>query len=307
MSSILDALRKLEEAETPSPGGGAPFEERSRRLPLAIAAVVIAFVAGAGVAFWVRRERASAPAKPVEVATPRAPAAAPPPTPPPSVAPVKPVEVAAAPVAVAPAPAAAPAPPAPPAPPPVAATPEPPAPVARDAAPAPPPAAPPAPEVEVALRPATPTAPPTDIAADPPRGHVIEPPAARRVERAAPAAHAAAPEPVAPTPPPPAPEATAPATPPEPAPVVAAREPEPAPPPPDVLPGPPIGAPAIGVNVLVYSRTPSRRTVALTIGDAGMVTLHEGESAADVEVVRILSDRVHVRYGGQTFSVRAVP
>jgi len=63
----------------------------------------------------------------------------------------------------------------------------------------------------------------------------------------------------------------------------------------------------IGVNVLVYSRTPARRTVALTIGDVGMVTLHEGESAADVEVVRILSDRVHVRYGGQTFSVRAVP
>ena len=32
-----------------------------------------------------------------------------------------------------------------------------------------------------------------------------------------------------------------------------------------------------------------------------------GESAADVEVVRILSDRVHVRYAGQTFAVRAVP
>jgi type II secretion system (T2SS) protein B len=136
---------------------------------------------------------------------------------------------------------------------------------------------------------------------------VIEPPAPRRVEHPAPVAHAPAPEPAPPPPVAPAPEPIAPATPPEPAPAVAARAPEPPPPPPDVLPGPPAGAPAIGVNVLVYSRTPSRRTVALTIGDAGMVTLHEGESAADVEVVRILSDRVHVRYGGQTFSVRAVP
>src|SRR5439155_24218807 len=85
---------------------------------------------------------------------------------------------------------------------------------------------------------------------------------------------------------------------------------EPEPPPPvaeDVVPTtPPPGAPTIAINFLVYSRVPERRTVALTIGGAGMVTLHEGEAAADVEIARILSDRVHVRFAGVLYSVKAI-
>jgi hypothetical protein len=69
----------------------------------------------------------------------------------------------------------------------------------------------------------------------------------------------------------------------------------------------PAGAPQITINFLAWSRTPDRRTVTLTIGDAGMVTLHEGESASDFEVARILPDRVHVRWGGRLYAVRATP
>jgi len=36
-----------------------------------------------------------------------------------------------------------------------------------------------------------------------------------------------------------------------------------------------------------------------------MATLHEGERAGDIEVARILADRVHVRWGGGLFSVQA--
>ena len=111
--------------------------------------------------------------------------------------------------------------------------------------------------------------------------------------------------------PPPAPPPQAKPPPPEP---LAAIPPEPAgaPPPPqpveDVVPTrPPAGAPQVFVNFLAYSRAAERRTVTLTIGDAGMVTLHEGEAAANVEVVRILADRVHVRHAGQLYAVKAVP
>jgi len=34
-----------------------------------------------------------------------------------------------------------------------------------------------------------------------------------------------------------------------------------------------------------------------------MVTLHEGEAAGDVQVVRILPDGIHVRYQGALFAV----
>jgi len=85
--------------------------------------------------------------------------------------------------------------------------------------------------------------------------------------------------------------------------------PAPEPPPSDaheaVLPRLPPGAPQIEVNFLAYSRMPARRTVTLTIDGTGMVTLHEGETAGDVEVARILADRVELRHGGQTFAVRA--
>jgi hypothetical protein len=74
----------------------------------------------------------------------------------------------------------------------------------------------------------------------------------------------------------------------------------------EVLQRPPAGAPAIQVNFLVYSRSPGRRTVALTIGSGGMVTMREGDASDEVEVVRILPDRVHVRHAGQLFAVRAI-
>jgi hypothetical protein len=90
--------------------------------------------------------------------------------------------------------------------------------------------------------------------------------------------------------------------------VEAAPEPEPPPAPPEddgVLPRPPPGAPRVQVNFLVYSRTPDRRTVALTVNGGSMVTLHEGESESGVEVARIMPDRIHVRHDGRMFSVPA--
>ena len=70
---------------------------------------------------------------------------------------------------------------------------------------------------------------------------------------------------------------------------------------------PPAGAPRVVVNFLAYSRVANRRTVTLTIADYDMVTLHEGEGAANIEVVRILADRIHVRHAGQLYAVKAVP
>ena len=125
------------------------------------------------------------------------------------------------------------------------------------------------------------------VEAEPPRAHLTDIPP--------PPAH----EPIAATPPAPAMDARLPDT---------AEEPPPPPPVEDVVSTrPPAGAPPVFVNFLAYSRVAARRTVTLTIGDAGMVTLREGEAAANVEVVRILADRVHVRHGGQLYAVKAVP
>ncbi len=66
----------------------------------------------------------------------------------------------------------------------------------------------------------------------------------------------------------------------------------------------PAGAPRVRISFLVYSATPERRRVALTIDDGSMVTLHEGESAHDVQVERIFTDRVQLRHGGQAFTLR---
>ncbi|HLQ22068.1 MAG TPA: hypothetical protein VK132_02620, partial [Gemmatimonadales bacterium] len=94
--------------------------------------------------------------------------------------------------------------------------------------------------------------------------------------------------------------------PPPPAPAEAApREPESTPPPLEVLPRLPANAPHVQVNFLLYSRTPERRTVMLSVDGGSMATLHEGERAGDIEVARILADRVHVRWGGGLFSVQA--
>jgi hypothetical protein len=279
VSSILDALRKLEEAETPRASGRGALERSRRTFPVALGVVVVvAFAAGAGLAFWLRGGTPPAPTQPVETAS--AEPAVPPPPLPADVPEPAPLAKESAPAAAA-----------------VVTQPEP-APVA-----APPPAAP-----AGALAPAAPTpAPPRSFDGEPPRAHVMEP--------AAPPPPATAARSAAP----PEPEVAARDPEPDvavhpPAPAVAAREPAPAEPPSppphgeDVLPRPPSGAPPIEVNFLAYSRTPARRTVALTIGGTGgMVTMHEGDTAGDVEVVRILPDRVHVRHAGQLFAVRAVP
>jgi hypothetical protein len=82
---------------------------------------------------------------------------------------------------------------------------------------------------------------------------------------------------------------------------VASRPPEPAP-----APAPThVDAPPVRVSFLVYSRTAERRTVALAVGDGGIMTLREGESIGGVEVTRILPDRVELRHAGQPFTVRA--
>jgi hypothetical protein len=83
-----------------------------------------------------------------------------------------------------------------------------------------------------------------------------------------------------------------------------ARDPAPAPAAP-VFARPPTGAPHLKVSFLVYSAVPERRRVALSIGDASMVTLHEGESAHDVEVERIFADHVELRHDGRRFTLRA--
>jgi hypothetical protein len=260
VSSILDALRKLEESAGAVSAPGSNTGRSRRRLPLAVLGIVVAFLAGLTVAAWLREPR---PAPPVSAAprvepTPRTPpaVAAERATPPPTL------------VAVA-------KPPPPPPEPTAAAAPPPPT-----VASAPPP--PPHP-------PTTPPAAPRAFA-EPPRAQAfLTPPATvRRPEQpfrpSVATAPAAQPPPLRPAPEPPA---------------SAAHADE------GVLPRPPANAPQVEVNFLAYSRMPARRTVTLTIDGTGMVTLHEGETAGDVEVARILADRVELRHGGQTFAVRA--
>lgn len=230
MSSILDALEKLERRQEVLREGSTP-PDRPARYGMTLAAVLLAFVAGIGIAFGLRPGTQS-PA--------RAPLAAPA-------------------LPVAPAPSASPA---------VAAASGPPAAVAGErAAPA---AAPAVPAVEpLPVRVATATASPPAAAATPaevPRP-VVTPPAPQAAAR--PARDAA-------------PPAAAP---------VFARS--------------PTGAPRLKLSFLVYSAVPERRRVALSIDDASMVTLHEGESAHDVEVERIFADHVELRHGGRTFTLRA--
>jgi len=59
------------------------------------------------------------------------------------------------------------------------------------------------------------------------------------------------------------------------------------------------------VSFLIYSRVPERRSVAITIADSGLVTLREGQSAHDFEVVRIFSNGVELEWNGTRFSVPA--
>ena len=211
MSSILDALKKLEAAEAPPAHRPAVLRERPRALGLSAAGIALAFGAGAGLTFFLRAGHAPAPAPPVE-----------------RVAPLPQAAVDA----------------------------EPPRARVAAAAPAPPPVAPP----------------------------VVRPPEPPTV------AHRAEP------PPPRAPAAAE----------VSPPEAESAPLPPlDLLPRLPAGAPHVQVSFLFYSPVAERRTVLLSVDGSNTETLHEGERAGDLEVTRILPDRVHVRWSGQLFSVRA--
>ena len=243
MSSILDALKKLEAAEAPPARAPAIPRERPRALGLTAAGIALAFGAGAGSTFFLRAGHAPA----------LAPAVAAPSRPP--TAPVVAVE--------------------------------------------PPPPTPAAAVVE-ALPLAAPAAPLPQAAVD------AEPPRARV------AAAAAAPPPVAPpVVRPPEPPAVARRAEPPPARPPAAEESSPpeaesAPPPPlEVLPRLPAGAPHVQVSFLFYSPVAERRTVLLSVDGSGTETLHEGERAGDLEVARILPDRVHVRWSGALYSVRA--
>ena len=262
MSSILDALKKLEAAEASPAHAPAVLRERPRALGLTAAGLALAFGTGAGLTFFLRAGHGRPPAPPLESAPPAPIAAS---SPPPAAAPESP----------------------------------PPAPVVAGGAPAPPPAAP-APVAAEALPLAAPVAPLPQAAidAEPPRARVVAaapavPPVAPPVARPAePPAVASRAEPPAPR----APAATD-GSPPE-------AESPPLPPL-ELLPRLPAGAPRVQVSFLFYSPVAERRTVLLSVDGSSTETLHEGERAGDLEVARILPDRVHVRWSGQLFSVRA--
>lgn len=226
MSSILDALRKVEAAQAvPGQTVAVWTPPRPRSARRTLIAVGLAFAAGAALTFWLRTAGPPAPG----------PIAASPPEP--------------APIVVTP-PIARPA----------AA-----APVAAVEAPAPAVPASAPPRAQVASLPAAPP-----VEAPPPPATIVPRPSAR-VDGS--------------------PRRTAAHAPP--------RVPEP---PPPVAPA---DAPPVHVSFLVYSKVPARRTVALTIDGGRLVTLHEGESAHDVEVERIRPDGVDLRWAGRSFALRA--
>jgi hypothetical protein len=89
---------------------------------------------------------------------------------------------------------------------------------------------------------------------------------------------------------------------PDPVSVASARRAEPEPPP---VRRAPAGAPDVRLSFLLFSPSPERRSVALAIDNGSLQTLHEGESTGGLEVVRILPDRVDLRWQGEAFTVRA--
>jgi hypothetical protein len=205
VSSILDALEKLEARRTPGGGLEPPRPGRRTRTPLLAGAALTAFAAGIGLTVvWLRPTPEAGPA-PASVTTAHIVPPSPPAAPPATVAPMAPVR-----------------------------------------------------------------------AAEQPWGEVVASPSPRRVE-APPPPEARGPEPVA--------TAT-----PVAAPAPAAR---------------PAGAPAVRVSFLVYSNAPERRSVALTIDEAGLVTLREGEESNGLSVAQILPDGVELTWQDQSFTVRA--
>ncbi len=69
-----------------------------------------------------------------------------------------------------------------------------------------------------------------------------------------------------------------------------------------VVPPPMPGDAGIQVQSIRYTPDSTKRTVTLRIGGTAE-TLHEGESARDVEVQLILPDMVYVRQGGNVFAI----
>ena len=291
MSSILDALRKIEAAEPPGIHKLPEPHDPTVTTRRTVVALVVAFVAGAGLAIWFGRgptaapevalpepanpptvaKREAAPQHVVKRAAPKVPTAPPPSPPAPALAATPPPVMAPTPAPVA-------------APPPVA--------IAASPAPAPP----------------APTAPSAPVAApvEPPAALPIVPPAAR------PALAAELPRGrIAAASPPPASPAPAPARAATPAPTQVAREsilgteplPRPRMPARPVVTPPPAGAPHVTVSFLLYSIVPSRRSVTLNIDGLGLVSLKEGDTESGIEVARILPDRVELRYGGQSYAV----
>ena len=261
MSSILDALEKIEATQAPArPSGRA----RRRTVWLFVASIVLALLAGGLGATLLLRRHPDAPAAPLRESTP-----------PVESAPVGPSPVVASPVvpsAVVPAPVAA-AHAAAPVPAPVAGETERPwgtavepgsVPIA--AVPPEPSAVPQPPPAEVAAVPSTtPPPPPTETAVA-----VTPPPVTPATLPPPPAAVAAVPSP-----------ATAPSA--------------------EVSTKIPAGLPRLRVSFLVYSAAPARRSVALTIENGSLTTLHEGEEVNGIEILRIRADGVELRWQGQAF------
>jgi hypothetical protein len=76
MSSILDALRQLESSGAPPAPVASAGAERANRLPIVMAGLAFAFVAGVGIALVFRHDRQAAPSAPARtaaVSSPRAP------------------------------------------------------------------------------------------------------------------------------------------------------------------------------------------------------------------------------------------
>ena len=73
-------------------------------------------------------------------------------------------------------------------------------------------------------------------------------------------------------------------------------------------PEPPLrsaGEPRIQVRGIRYSSSPTERAVTLEVDGGSPVTLHQGESAGELEVQLILPDGVYVRRGGHVWMVSA--
>lgn len=290
MSSILDALDKLDTATTPVGGTlrSVHLPRRQRSLGAVVALTSAAAVAGAaivGIASWSSSaSRETAVPAPVQTAA-VAPVEAVAPTPAAAVATTAPV-AAVPPVArvAAVAPTALAAPVAPTAP--VAARP------LRTPAPVPAPRGSTAQHAAVAAPRAgvaddeVPWAEPAPTAEDPLSVELEREPMPRlAMARVAPRERVASGVDY------PAPQRVAPLEPEEPIAAPPARS------------RPPAGAPSVRLSFLMYSSSPERRTVALKVGEGALASLHEGESVDGFQVVQIHRDHAELVFGGERFGL----